>query len=146
MKDLMDLTEHYSLLEKVYVDAPVNAVYSPKIQVSEGKAEVEIDISPKYHHGMHAVHGAVVFKMADDAGFFAANSVLPEFFVLTANFNIHFIRPIVSGKLIGIGKVIHKGSRQIIVDVTCFNQKEKIVAQGRGVYMPSSFPLIDALT
>ena len=145
MKDLMKLTEHYSLLEKVYVKAPVNAIYAPKMKVSEGFAEIEIELSPKYHHGMHAVHGSVVFKMADDAGFFAANSVLSEFFVLTANFNIHFLRPVVSGKLIGVGKVIHKGSRQILVDVECINEEGKVVAQGRGVYMPSKFPLIEAL-
>lgn len=93
---------------------------------------------------MHAVHGCVIFKMADDAGFFAANSVVPDVFVLTANFSIHFLKPIATGYLVAKGTVIHKGNRQIITDSICYDESEHVVARGRGVYMPSRVSLIDS--
>lgn len=141
----MSADDHYKLLETVYTKAPVNAEYAPKIVVTEGNTEIQINLCEKYHHGMHAVHGAVIFKMADDAGFFAANSLIKDVFVLTANFNIHFIRPVASGIIRSVGKVIHRGSRQIITDSICYDKKGRIIAQGRGVYMPSKAKLTDAL-
>ncbi len=137
----MNMSQHYSLLEKVYCDAPINANYHPSIKIAEKHAEITIELSPRYHHAAHAVHGAIIFKMLDDAGFFAANSVVPEVFVLTANFSIHYLRPVAEGILRSVGDVIHFGSRQIIADAKCYNSAGKVVAEGRGVYMRTQLPI-----
>lgn len=59
----------------MYLAAPINKIYPPKIWVSEASAEIQIDVKPEYFHGAGAVHGSVIFKLLDDAAFFATNSL-----------------------------------------------------------------------
>jgi len=70
--------EHYRKLENLYASAPINAFYLPVMHISEGAAEIEIEVSHKLFHAAHVVHGSVYFKMLDDAAFFAANSLEPK--------------------------------------------------------------------
>jgi uncharacterized protein (TIGR00369 family) len=140
-KQIIDQKEHYALLEKLYIAAPINKYYNPTIKIQEKHAEISMKVLPEYFHGAGAVHGALIFKMMDDAGFFASNSIVPNVFVLTANFNIDFLRPMTLGSLRGVGKVVHSGGRQIITETYCYDQSENLIARGRGVYMPSKFSL-----
>ena len=82
----MTLKNHYQSLTSMYAAAPVNKFYEPTMEVSEGEAGIEIELSEKYHHSAGGVHGSVDFKMLDDSAFFAANSLEEEFFVLTTSF------------------------------------------------------------
>ena len=99
------MTEHYRKLERMYQTAPVNEFYKPVMHISEGMAEIEIEIDKRFFHAAHAVHGSVYFKMLDDAAFFAANSIVEEVFVLTVSYNIHLVRPVDSGILKSVGIV-----------------------------------------
>lgn len=78
----MNQEDHFRCLQSMYGAGPINKFYKPKMEVPEGKATIEIDISEKLHHSAGAVHGSVYFKMLDDAAFFAANSLETEVFVL----------------------------------------------------------------
>ena len=66
---------HFQALEKMYLDAPINAFYDPRIEVSDAEAIVEIEVSERLFHSAQGVHGSVYFKMLDDAAFFAASSL-----------------------------------------------------------------------
>jgi len=66
---------HFVALENMYLAAPINAFYRPRIDVSDAEATIEIEVSKKLFHAADAVHGLVYFKMLDDAAFFAANSL-----------------------------------------------------------------------
>ena len=59
----MDNEKHYRALEKMYLAAPINQIYKPRITVSTERAEIEIDVSEKLFHAARAVHGSVYFKM-----------------------------------------------------------------------------------
>jgi hypothetical protein len=50
--------------------------------IVKGSATIDIPLSEKFHHSAGGVHGSVYFKMLDDAAFFAANSLEPEFFCI----------------------------------------------------------------
>jgi acyl-coenzyme A thioesterase PaaI-like protein len=71
----MNQEKHFRCLESIYAAAPINEFYNPEMEVREGEATIEIEISEKLHHSAGAVHGSVYFKMLDDAAFFAANSL-----------------------------------------------------------------------
>ena len=90
---------HFQALEKMYLDAPINAFYDPRIEVSDAEAIVEIEVSESLFHSAQAVHGSVYFKMLDDAAFFAASSLEKEVFVLTTSQD-PFHR-VCSGRLVG---------------------------------------------
>jgi len=69
-------TEHYRKLEKMYLKANIqkHLFETSTIKVEEAKASISIDIDERYYHGLQAVHGAIYFKLLDDACFFAVNS------------------------------------------------------------------------
>lgn len=131
---------HWRSLESLYRAAPTNEYYRPEITIGEGICTIEVVVRPDFFHAAHAVHGSVYFKMLDDAGFFAANSLVPNVFVLTANFTIHLLRPVTHGVLVAKGRVINKGARQLVGEAQLFNAGE-LVAHGVGTYVTSKIQL-----
>jgi uncharacterized protein (TIGR00369 family) len=130
-----DRGQHWRKLERLYLSAPINAYYRPLIRIRERECEIEIEVRPDFHHAAHAVHGSVYFKMLDDAGFFAANSVVGDSFVLTADFTLHFLRPVTDGTLTAKGRLIHAGSRQLVAEAQLFDGDGQLVAHGVGTYV-----------
>ena len=134
---------HYQALEKMYLSGAINKIYQPKISVEKGRAEIEINVKEKLFHSGSAVHGSVCFKMLDDAAFFAANSVQPTFFMLTASFTLYFLRPVTSGILRSVGTLVSAGSSQFISESVVYNALGKEVARGSGVFVKSKKKLAD---
>ncbi|HEX6084166.1 MAG TPA: hypothetical protein VF266_06560, partial [Thermoanaerobaculia bacterium] len=79
---------HWRRLENLYLSVPTNAYYRPTISIGRSACEIRITARPEFHHAAHAAHGSVYFKLLDDAGFLAANSVVEDVFVQTSNFSI----------------------------------------------------------
>ena len=139
------IEKHYRNLESMYQAAPLNDFYQPRMEVSEGEAEIEIDIERKYFHAGMAVHGSVYFKMLDDAAFFAANSLETEVFVLTTAFTTYLTRPITSGKMRAVGKVVNKNRTQFIAEAVLYNDKGKEIGRGNGIFVRSKNKLADVV-
>ena len=137
------MTEHYRKLERMYQTAPVNEFYKPVMHISEGMAEIEIEIDKRFFHAAHAVHGSVYFKMLDDAAFFAANSIVEEVFVLTVSYNIHLVRPVDSGILKSVGIVNFRSKNLFVAESTLYNDKDKKIAFGTGNFMRSKVALTE---
>ena len=138
----MDREEHYRKLENMYLnEAAINQFYQPNIRVSDGFAQVEIKSDPKYFHSANAVHGSVYFKLLDDAAFFAVNSLVTDFFVLTSSFNLYFMRPVVYGQLRAEGKVVSQGRKSFIAEAVLYNEQNKEIARGSGNFVKSTTPL-----
>lgn len=118
----------------MYSRAPCNEYYSPKLTISRGATELIIPIEEKFYHSTGAVHGSVYFKALDDAGFFAVNSLVEDVFVLTTSFDIHLFRPVTSGKVKAIGKVIQATKNTFVAEASLFNDEGQQIAQGIGTY------------
>lgn len=132
---------HFIALENMYLAAPINAFYTPIIEVSDSEASIEIEVSPKLFHAARAVHGSVYFKMLDDAAFFAANSLEREMFVLTTSFTIHLLRPISSGTLRAVGCVVNRSKSRFIAEAVAFSSDGNEVGRGTGVFVRGKTPL-----
>jgi uncharacterized protein (TIGR00369 family) len=141
----MKRDNHYLALENMYLAAPINTIYRPRIDVSEGQSEIEIELNESYFHTAGAVHGSVYFKMLDDAAFFAANSLEREVFVLTTSFTIYLTRPVSSGSMRSIGKVVNSTKSQFIAESIGYNSEGKEIARGSGVFVRGKFKLAEAL-
>jgi uncharacterized protein (TIGR00369 family) len=131
---------HYRALESMYVNAPINAFFRPAMHVEEGSARVTMHVRPDMHHAAHAAHGAVYFKMLDDAAFFATQSLVTDLFVLTVSFNVYLLAPVTDGQMIATGKVVHRSKRLIIAE-SSIELDGKVVARGSGSFMRSATPL-----
>lgn len=121
----------------MYLAAPINGIFNPRITVFDGSAEIEIEINKSLFHTAGAVHGSVYFKMLDDAAFFAANSIVPDYFVLTASFTLYLTRPVSSGHMKSIGRVVNRSTTQIIADSSVFDDQGKEIGRGNGIFVKS---------
>ncbi|CAO0822659.1 hypothetical protein DFAR_3200020 [Desulfarculales bacterium] len=74
--------QHYRKLENMYQTAPINQLFAPRLAISQGQAEVVIEVPPKFFHAAGAAHRARYFKGLDDSVYFATNSLVTDVFVL----------------------------------------------------------------
>lgn len=129
--------QHFKKLENMYHAAPFQELIKSKLKISEGEAELEMEIDPILHHAANAIHGFVYFKMMDDVAIFAANSMEKEFFLLTSSFNLYFLRPVQSGKIRGVGKVVSRTKSQYIAEAVIYNDENKEIGRGSGAFAVS---------
>ena len=133
----MEAQEHFRRLERMYGKAPCNEYYSPKLTISKGAAILLIPVQQRFYHSVQAVHGSVYFKALDDAAFFAVNSLVEDVFVLTVSFYINLFRPIASGDMKAIGKVLHASKNIFTAEATLTNSEGEKIAHGMGTYARS---------
>ena len=138
------MSDHYRKLERMYLSAPVNQIYSPTIHIDKGRAVVEIEVGEQFFHAANAVHGAVYFKVLDDSAFFAANSIVIDSFVLTVSFNVYFTRPVREGSLRAEARVVSRSKSLVIAESVLFNGDVE-VARGSGTFAPSKIELSEEL-
>lgn len=129
----------------MYLAAPVNRLYQPQIRVSEGEAEISIELSEQYHHSAGTVHGSVYFKMLDDAAFFAVNSLEPKWFVLTTSFTTYLTRPVSSGRMRAVGRVVNRNKSQFIAEAVVYDGEGQEIGRGNGIFVRSRMPLEGAM-
>jgi uncharacterized protein (TIGR00369 family) len=133
---------HFKSLVTMYDSAPINKWFRPLLRIpEEGRAEIEMPVREDFHHAAQAIHGSVYFKALDDATFFAAQSVVRDFFVVTSSFQLYFLRPVSEGHLLARGQVVSRSKRLYIAEGVLFDSRGKEVARGSGTFMPSSIEL-----
>lgn len=134
---------HFEKLENMYLGANINTQIfeTTTCKIESEKATITIDVSERYFHALGAIHGTVYFKLLDDAAYFAASSIVKDFFMLTTSFNINIIRPVSSGKLTAIGKVRYKSDSIFSAEATLYNNQGKEVAFGTGNFAKSKISL-----
>lgn len=126
---------HYQKLEALFTNAPCNQHLAPQFTVRHGEGEVLIKVRPDMLHGGGVVHGAIIFKALDDAATLAGMSLLEEYATLTSSFNVYFLRPLSSGHIRAIGRVIRLGQRVIVAEATAVNEDNIEIARGSGTFM-----------
>jgi uncharacterized protein (TIGR00369 family) len=143
----MSETEHFRRLERMYLSAPVNKeIYKGiTLVVSPERAELILQVEPKFFHAANATHGSVYFKMLDDAAFFAVNSVVQETFVYTVSFNIQLLRPVAEGIIKSVGELKFKSTNLFIADSALYDENNKLIGRGSGNFMKSKIALTEEI-
>ena len=130
---------HYRKLENMYLQANVNTMLfdTTTIQITEDHTEIGLTVAEKYFHGLGAIHGAVYFKLLDDAAFFAVSAKVTDVFVLTTSFNINMLRPVTEGKIRAVGRVRFQSRSMFVAEATAYNEAGKEIAFGSGNFVRS---------
>ena len=129
-------------LANMYHNAPINVLYKPSLTIEKkGQSTIKYSVNTAHFHAGGYLHGSAIFKLLDDAAFFAAQSLETNHFVVTASYNSHFIRPVNNGILTGYGTVIETTKTQIFADSYIENETGKIIAKGSGAFMKSSIDI-----
>ena len=134
---------HFRKLEKMYLSAPINRFFRPEIHIEAGRAEVRIPIRPELFHAAGAAHGAVYFKAADDAAFFAANSLVEDAFVLTTGMNLYLLRPIAEGTLTSRAGVVHQARSGFVAEAVLTDDRGRQVGRASGTFVRGRTPLTE---
>lgn len=133
--------EHFHKLEHMYLSAPCNKPLDLTISISEGRAEINLQVRPELYHAANAVHGSFYFKLMDDSSFFAANSLVEGVFVLTMSYNVYFVRPISEGEMRAVGRVVHHSRRLLLAESEVFDSEDRLIGRGSGTFMRGQIPL-----
>ena len=128
---------HFESLEHMYASAPINQFFRPTLHIEEGRAEVRMTVRPDMHHAANATHGAVYFKMLDDAAFFAVQSLVSDVFVLTVSFSVYLLAAVMDGEMVSTGNVVHQ-SKRLFVAESVIQVSGETVARGNGSFMRSA--------
>jgi uncharacterized protein (TIGR00369 family) len=133
----MSREEHWRKLERLYLTAPINDYWQPRISVGDRVCDIVIPIRHDFFHAAGAAHGVTYFKALDDAAWFAANSIEEQFFLLTASFHLTFIRPISSGELHAHGTIVQATKSLIFAESIARDSEGHEIGRGSGVFAPS---------
>ena len=141
--EMSEIEQHYRKLERMYLSAQVNTQLYPGITVniSHEKAELTLQVAPRFFHAANAMHGSVYFKLLDDAAFFAVNSIVQDVFVYTVSINTQILRPVSKGVIRSVGELKFKSANLFIADSVLYDDNGKIVGRASGNFMRSKIAL-----
>lgn len=133
---------HYDRLLKMYAQAPIHDFYKGiEMVVESKKSTITLPIDPRFFHGGMATHGSVYFKLMDDAAYFACQSEIEDFFIVTTNFNINLLRPITKGVVTAIGEVDFMSLNLFTASAKLYDEKGRLCGTGQGQFMKSRIAL-----
>jgi len=137
-----DEDAHFRALVSLYRSAPINGGIRSEIEiVKAGLARIRFEVTPAYFHAAAAAHGALYFKMMDDAAFYACNSTVSDRFLLTTAFNLVFTRPLKGGSAVAEGRWISGKRRVLVGEARLIDASGAEAARGTGTFMRSHIPL-----
>jgi len=129
---------HFRALESLYASAPINGLFPSRLEVpAEGRARIHFTIDPAVYHAAGAAHGTIYFKMLDDAAFYAANTLVTDRFLLTTSFNLHFSKPVRSGKVTAEGRWVSGRRRVFVAESRLVDSEGEEIGRGTGTFMRS---------
>jgi len=129
-------------LESLYAAAPINSMFESNLEIlGEGQSRISFMVEPRHFHAAGAAHGTTYFKMLDDAAFYAANSLVNDFFLLTTAFNLLLTRPMAAGPVTAEGRWVNGRRRVLVADAWLLDADGEQVARGTGTFMRSRIPL-----
>lgn len=133
---------HYRALESLYASAPINTLFPSRLAIpGRGTARIEFEVDERVYHAAGAAHGTIYFKMLDDAAFYAANSLVTDRFLLTTGFNLHFTKPVRSGKVVAHGRWISGKRRVFVAEANLVDEQGEEIGRGTGTFMRSRIAL-----
>ena len=133
---------HWRALERLYDSAPVNRLFDSRLTITgEGSARIVFEVEQRHYHAAGAAHGTIYFKMLDDAAFYAANTLVTDRFLLTTSFNLHFTRPVRTGKVVAEGRWISGRKRALVAESRLIDADGEEIGRGTGTFMRSRIAL-----
>lgn len=102
------------------------------LEVREGYSRLQMTIRPEMVNGFGIVHGGVSFSLADSAFAFACNN--RNQLSVALDTSINFTHPVrVGDQLTAEATELHHGKSTGLYQISILNQKQKLVAQFKGL-------------
>lgn len=125
------------IADEEYPTWPLGSVLGIELEsMGDGEATWTMDAGPHHANPMGTMHGGVLCDIGDAALSTAYMSTLEadESFT-TVDLSVHFLRPVRSGRLDAVGRVVHRGRRIGMAESEVINEDGELVAKLSGTCM-----------
>jgi uncharacterized protein (TIGR00369 family) len=93
-----------------------------KCAKSKARGPICLDVRDELKQNHGVVHGGAIASLIDTASAFAILALLQENEkVTTTDLTIHYLRPVTSGRMIALAKIVRAGRRRFVVSVEVKN-------------------------
>jgi uncharacterized protein (TIGR00369 family) len=87
-----------------------------------GQTAICLDVRDELKQNHGVAHGGAIASLIDTASAFAILAVLQENEkVTTTDLTIHYLRPVTSGRMVALAKIVRAGRRRFVVSVEVQN-------------------------
>ena len=99
-------------------------------EAEPGRVVVELEAGPQHRHGGGVVQGGVITQIADAAmGMSLATLQEDRIWNTTIELKINFIRPVVSGRIRAIGRVVEMKQKLMFGEADVLDEQGRLVAR-----------------
>ena len=135
------MTKHQEGLLHLFHEAPINQTFAGiRLSFREELAIVYFPVTEEWFHGAMALHGGVYMKALDDAAYFAAALKEPEHFLLTAEMDTSFLRPVGLGSIEARGRFKGREGRSISAEASLYDAEGILVGTCTSLLVPGKSP------
>lgn len=108
------------------------------VRAQDGVGHVRLQVDKRLMHPQRAVHGGVIFTLADSAMSMALLSVIPPGTPFgTIEAKINYMLPVSEGELLAEGRLVHEGGSTAVMQATVYHltgTDKRAIAQALGTF------------
>jgi uncharacterized protein (TIGR00369 family) len=122
---------------KVVGSAPWYRLIGMEPRIEEDKIIVEMNLDESKHfQALGMAHGGAIASVLDSAIGLNVNKEVVKLgkTAVTAQLNIHYVRPALKGKIVGTGRALHIGSKVTVGYGEVRNEKGELIATGTATF------------
>jgi len=106
-------------------------------EAEPGRVVLELEAGPEHRHGGGVVQGGVITQIADAAmGMSLATLQEDGMWNTTIELKINFIRPVISGRIRAVGRVVEMKRTLLFSEADVLDSKGRLVAKATSTCMP----------
>ena len=106
-------------------------------EAEPGRVVVELEAGPRHRHGGGVVQGGVITQIADAAmGMSLATLQEDGFWNTTIELKINFIRPVISGRIRAVGRVVEIKQTLMFSEADVLDAQDRLVARASSTCLP----------
>ena len=106
-------------------------------EAEPGRVVLELEAGPEHRHGEGVVQGGVITQIADAAmGMSLATLQEDGMWNTTIELKINFIRPVISGRIRAVGRVVEMKRTLLFSEADVLDSKGRLVAKATSTCMP----------
>jgi acyl-CoA thioesterase len=104
--------------------------------VSSGEVSIHLEIRDQLLQNQGVVHGGAIASLIDTAAAFAVITQLDlNERVSTTDLTIHYLRPVMGGRLTATARIVRGGRRLFVLSVEVTNIRDELVAMAVTSYL-----------
>jgi uncharacterized protein (TIGR00369 family) len=106
-------------------------------EAEPGRVVLELEAGPQHRHGGGVVQGGVITQIADAAMGMSLGTLQEDgLWNTTIELKINFIRPVISGRIRAVGRVVEMKQTLFFSEADVLDEKGRLVARASSTCLP----------